>query len=241
MKLLLSLLLLSHFTLTQAQEDTSSKDFTKIKDLLPSTYYIVQERDVNCKGSYRGENFDGTEKSDLLDESGKNIATVCTRFFRHLVMEGSGRLNGKDRKNNLTVSWIGNFKFKVQNKCKMGVGVSPNYCLLSHHTIAADNKIHNVGDVIYIPAVDGLKLPDNTTHWGFFIVLDTGGSFINIGEQRVDLFVGFEKDYKNIFKKAGLNHQTPTAAYKITGEKKKIVLEHFQERFGKQFFSKFLK
>ena len=109
------------------------------------------------------------------------------------------------------------------------------YCLLSHHSIAADNKHHKIGDVIYIPAADGLTLPDGTTHWGYFIVLDTGGSFINIGDQRVDLFVGFERDYKNIFKSAGFNHHKPVKAFKVTGEKRTIFLNHLEERFGKQF------
>lgn len=241
MKKLITIILFSHLTLTFATEDTTNKDFTKINDLLPSTYYLVQEKNVPCSGNYRGTTYDGTETSDILDINGNKIDSVCTRFYNHLVMEGSGRLNKSGRKNNKTISWAGNFKFKHDKRCQMGAGVSPNYCLLAHHTIAADNKHHQIGDVIYIPSVDGLKLPDGTTHWGFFIVLDTGGGFIGIGDQRVDLFVGLEKDYKNIFKSAGLNHQTPIKAFKVTGEKKQIFLEHLEERFGSQFKMKYFK
>lgn len=235
MKNLIQFIILSHLTLTFAAEDTSSKDFIKINDLLPSTYYLVQERYVSCKGRYRGTTYDGTEESKVLDPKGHEIATVCTRFYKHLLMEGSGRLNKRGRKSYKTVSWAGNYKFKKQYKCKLGTAVSPKYCLLSHYSIAADNKHHKIGDVIYIPDADGLILPDGSTHKGYFIVLDTGGSFINIGNQRVDLFVGLERDYKNIFKTAGFNHQTPIKAFKVTGEKRKAFLNNLEVKFGKQF------
>ena len=210
----------------------ANEEMKAIADLLPTTYYLAQEDKISCKGTYRNKVYDGTEKSKVKSPDGKVIATVCTRYYKFLNMEGSGLLSdrGEGKK---TVNWAGKFRYKIQKRCKLGHGISPKDCLLSHHTIAADPKVHKVGDIIYIPSAVGLQLPDGSLHNGYFIVLDTGGAFVGVGQQRVDLFIGLEDDYNNIFKSAGFHHKNPIKAYKVTGQKWHDAFKLLKEKFGK--------
>lgn len=209
----------------------ANEEITQIADLLPTTYYLAQEDKISCKGSYRDDVYDGTEKTKVKTPGGKVIATVCSRYYRFLTMEGSGLLSDRGQ-GKLTINWAGKFRFKIQKRCKMGHGISPKDCLLSHHTIAADPKIHKVGDIIYIPSAVGLQLPDGSTHNGYFIVLDTGGAFIGVGQQRVDLFVGLENDSNNVFRNAGFHHRSPIQAYKVTGQTWHDAFNGLKEKFG---------
>ena len=216
-----------------ASEETTQSDMTQIADLLPTTYYLAQEDKISCKGKYRDQIFDGTETSEIKDPDDAVIATVCTRYYRFLTMEGSGLL--KDRgQGKVTVNWAGKFRFKKQNRCKLGHGISPRDCLLSHHTIAADPKVHKVGDIIYIPDAVGIQLPNGSIHNGYFIVLDTGGAFVGIGQQRVDLFVGLQNDNKNVFKDKGFHHKKPIKAYKVTGQKWHDAFKLLKNKFGRK-------
>lgn len=219
--------------LIETQDTQNSQEMTKIADLLPTTYYLAQEDKISCKGKYRKKEYDGTETSEVKTPSGEVIATVCTRYYRFLCMEGSGLLSDRGE-GALTVNWAGKFKFKIQKKCKLGHGISPKDCLLSHYTIAADSKVHKVGDIIYIPSAEGIQLPDGSIHNGYFIVLDTGGAFIGVGKQRVDLFIGLESDSYNVFKTAGFHHRKPLKAFKVKGKKWHEAFSLLKEKFGDQ-------
>lgn len=208
-----------------------ASEMTRMADLLPTTYYTAQESKVSCKGKYRNIEYDGTEKSHVKTPKGEIIATVCTRFFKVLCMEGSGILADRGH-GPITVNWAGKYKFQVQRKCLLGHGVSPRDCLLPHHTVAADLKAHKVGDIFYIPAAKGIKLPDGTIHNGYFIVLDTGGAFRGIGAQRVDLFIGLESDSNNVFKAKGFHHKKPLKAFKISGDLKIEAFQSLKDKFG---------
>lgn len=208
-----------------------SNDLVKIADLLPTTYYTAQESKVKCEGKYRNVTYTGNEKSYVQTPKGEIIAEVCTRFFKVLCMEGSGILADRGH-GPITVNWAGKKRFHVQRRCLLGHGISPRDCLLPHHTIAADLKQHKVGDIIYIPDAKGIALPDGTSHNGYFIVLDTGGAFVGVGKQRVDLFVGLESDGNNVFKKKGFHHRKPLKAYKVFGETKTKAFNMLKEKFG---------
>ena len=87
-----------------------------IPDLYPTTYYIADEDKTSCVGKYRNVVYDGTERTDVLTPAGETIATVCTRFFKVLCMEGTGIL--KDRgQGKFTINWAGNKRFKKVKKC----------------------------------------------------------------------------------------------------------------------------
>ena len=83
-----------------------------------------------------------------------------------------------------------------------------------------------------MPKAKGLQLPDGSIHNGYFIVLDTGGAFIGIGAQRVDMFVGLENDHDNVFRNAGFHHKKPTEAYKVSGNKKLEAFQLLKNKFG---------
>ncbi len=211
------------------------EELAEIAELKPTMYYVAQEEKVNCRGRYRSVDYVGTEKSNILDPEGRTIATVCTRFLKTLDMEGTGIL--KDRgAGKVTVNYAtrinGQIRYHAVKKCVYGEGVRRDLCLLPYHTIASDNKVHKIDEIIYIPRAEGIELPDGTLHEGYFIVRDTGGAFDGIGAQRIDLFTGLDPDNNNAFFNAGFNHNTPMEAFKVRGESAEIIKKRLQERFG---------
>ena len=210
-------------------------EIVKINDLLPTMYYTAEEEKVACKGKYGTSTYNGTEQSLIIDMAGKTIATVCTRFYRVLLMEGSAIL--KDRgQGKMGVNYstkIGeDRRYHRLERCVLGEGVKRDLCLLPYHTLATDNKVHAIGEIIYIPGAAGLKLPDGTEHEGYFIVRDTGSAFNGVGAQRVDMFTGLDPDNNNAFQRAGFTHTKPMAAFKVSGKSAEVVKEKLRQRFG---------
>lgn len=216
------------------------EDISSLKDILPTTYYLAQESKVSCKGKYgKGETvYNGSERTTIIDLKGEEIATVCTRFYRTLLMEGSAILNDRGR-GDVTINYggvvNGKRRFYRLGRCAYGEGVRHNLCLLPYHTLATDNKVHKINEILFIPQAEGLVLPDGTTHDGFFIVRDTGGAFNGIGGQRIDMFTGTDPDNRNVFSKAGFHHRKPMRAYKVKGDSAELVRERMRERFGELF------
>ena len=215
--------------------DISEDDMTNIPNLLPTMYYTPKEADASCKGGYGRRKFNGNEKTKLLDPEGNTIATVCSRYASMLLMEGSGIL--KDRgQGEIAVNYGGKIRnqprYHYLNRCKFGEGIRKDLCLLPYHTIAADNKVHQIDEIIFVPEARGLALPDGTTHDGFFIVRDTGGAFNGIGSQRVDMFVGTDPDFSNAFQRAGFHHKRPMTAFKVIGSSAEAVKEKLRAQFG---------
>lgn len=213
----------------------ASGDARRIPDLLPTMYYTPKESTIRCKGGYGGSNYNGNEKQKLLTTKGTYIATVCKRFASALLMEGSAILSDRGD-GEIAVNYSrkvnGQARYHVLDRCKFGEGVRNNLCLLPYHTIAADNKVHKVNEIIHIPAAEGIRLPDGSIHEGYFIVRDTGGAFKGIGPKRVDLFVGTDPDHDNAFQKAGFHHKRALDAFKITGESAERIKERLKDKFG---------
>lgn len=215
--------------------DVDPADVVKINDLLPTMYYTAEEDKVACKGKYGSTTYNGTEKSKIRDVEGKTIATVCTRFYRVLLMEGSAIL--KDRGEgkvgvNYSLKIGEDRRYHKLGRCALGEGVKRDLCLLPYHTLASDNTIHAIGEIIYIPGAVGLQLPDGTLHDGYFIVRDTGSAFTGIGAQRVDMFTGLDPDNDNVFSRAGFHHKKPMGAFKINGNSAELVKEKLKLKFG---------
>ncbi len=218
-----------------APADVYQRDMNQIPDILPTMYYTPNEADIKCKGRYGKRNFKGTEKTRLLTPEGKLIATVCSRFAYTLLMEGSAVLKDRGqgkRAVNYGGKVRGSARYNYVNRCKYGEGIRRNLCLLPYHTIAADNKVHKVNEIIYVPAAKGIELPDGTLHGGFFIVRDTGGAFNGIGSQRVDMFTGTDPDFRNAFQQAGFHHKRPLDAFKIKGDSAENIRQRLREKFG---------
>jgi len=222
------------FTTLNVYSSTILLDQVPLPDVSPTTYFIADEAKVSCSGKYAGVNYVGDEKSEVMNPSGELIAEVCTRFFKVLSMEGTGRL--KDRGNgSLTVNWAGDYRFRIMEKCIFGEGVQVDLCLIPYHTIAADLESHELGSVIFIPKAKGLMLPDGRIHNGLFLVRDTGGAFRGRGFNRIDLFVGNQNDENNIFIKAGMSHREKFSAYKLEGHLKETAINFFTENFPTLF------
>jgi 3D (Asp-Asp-Asp) domain-containing protein len=218
---------------TEVEPDprVNPEDVKKIADLLPTMYYIAEEAKVNCKGKYGNATYNGTEKSKVRTMDGQVIATVCTRFYKVLMMEGSAVL-----RNNISVNYSGivdgEKRFHKLDRCIYGEGVERDLCLLPYHTLATDNKVHQIGDILFVPKAVGLLLPDGTKHEGYFIVRDTGKAFEGIGAQRVDMFTGLDPDYSNVFQKAGFHHKNPMEAFKVSGPSADVVKDNLRAKFG---------
>lgn len=151
-------------------------------------------------------------------------------FAAVLAMEGTGILSKKN--GGMTVNWAGNFRYKVMKKCRYGLGVR-NLCLLPFHTLAADNKVHKAGDIIYIPFVKNAKieLPDGTIHSGLFQVRDTGGAFQGVGSKRVDMFVHTQNDSNNVFVNKKIHKPNQFTAFKLIDESKDQAVKYLREKF----------
>lgn len=213
-------------------------DLKRVPSIRPTTYYITNEKNTSCKGRYRGVSHTGKETRDLYTPEGKFIATVCKRFASVLLMEGSGIL--KDRgAGELVVNYArkikGQARYNIENHCKFGHGVRQDLCLLPYQTIAANNKVNRIGEIFFVPAAVGLRLPDGTLHDGTFIVRDTGGAFNNAGANRVDLFVGTELDTNNVFQRAGFDKTRTFEAYKVKGRSADRIKEKLRLKFGELY------
>lgn len=216
------------------QELLSDADLKRIPDILPTMYYTPLESQASCKGRYGRTTYRGTEKTRLLTPEGRPLATVCKRFAAILLMEGSGILRDRGR-GEVAVNYGGKIRgtnrYYELGRCKYGEGIRRELCLLPYHTIAADNKVNKIDEIIYVPAAKGIRLPDGSEHDGYFIVRDTGGAFRGIGAQRVDLFTGTDPDYRNAFQAAGFHHKKPLEAYKVQGDSAELIREKLKEKF----------
>jgi len=211
----------------------TTEDQEVLPDLLPTTYYLAFEEKVSCVGRYRQVEYNGTELSDVKTPEGKVLATVCTRFYQVLKMEGSGVL--KDRgQGPLTINWAGPDRFKIMERCIFGEGVE-GLCLLPFHTLAADLSFYRPGDVLFIQAARGILLPDGTIHSGYFLVRDTGGAFRGIGSKRIDMFVADQIDGENVFANAGFHHRKPMAGQRISGASKQMFIKFLKNKYPQLF------
>lgn len=214
------------------------RDVLRIANVLPTMYYTPRESEVACAGTYRRRKYSGKEKVKLLTREGKAIATVCGRFSAVLLMEGSGVLRDRGQ-GPIAINYggkvRGTHRYHRLGRCQLGEGIRKDLCLLPYHTIAADNRIHLINEIVYVPAARGIALPDGSIHDGFFIVRDTGGAFQGIGAQRVDLFTGTDPDFNNAFQRAGFHHKNPLEAYKVSGDSAEFIREKLKEKFGELY------
>ena len=230
MKIFTILCLFTIMTIHTSESSTILLDQVPLPDVSPTTYFIADEASTSCKGEYLNVYYNGDEVSEVLTPGGDLIAEVCTRFFKVLSMEGTGRL--KDRgEGTITVNWAGKYRFRAMDKCVFGEGVEQDLCLIPFHTIAADLESHELNSVVFIPKAKGIMLPDGRIHNGYFLVRDTGGAFRGRGFNRIDLFVGNQHDHDNVFLKAGMHHRDAFKAYRLEGEFKKAALLFFKENF----------
>jgi 3D (Asp-Asp-Asp) domain-containing protein len=151
-RLLLAVLLLFASLPAQAMEKLGRARITY--------YWLVDESDAGYERSTRAA---------IKDVRGKVIARTSSRFRRHLLLEGSGRLRD-GRVVTYQKHVAGEARFRVT---KHSHGAAYGRCpLVPYRTIAVDPKFIKLGTKVYIPELEGTRLPDGTIHDGIFMAED---------------------------------------------------------------------
>lgn len=170
---------------------------------------------------------------DIKDSEDKTLVTLCEKDYRSCLMQGSclTKIDGKAISINYVGKVKGTYRFSVTDikKCPFGLGVRDS-CLDPFFSVAADPKFYKFGDVIYVPSLVGVELPDGQLHDGYLIVRDTGGGIE--GLNRFDFFTGYlnHLNKSNPFAKLGLGDPKTKLKYsKVTSEKASEV------RFNRNF------
>lgn len=188
--------------------------------LKPTVYYfpVINEDEKSCAAK---------EKRNLHGAGGKVLLKVCSRTHAMCALQGTcGVIQNKEMH---TFNIIGRFEgqdrfFEIPSDgCRFGYGVR-NSCLDPFYTLAADLSIYQPGEVIFVPAVVGLVLPDGSVHSGYFVIRDKGRGIKGLG--RFDFFTGHYSwlDPENPFKKLGLGDvNTGIPYFRIKGDAAKKV------------------
>ncbi len=225
----LSTLLLSSASFAEQNLETrlALEDLTKVENVVPTSYGVVNQRNVPCKGAFRGKEYTGEEQKEIKDLDGNTLATICAKFYTELLLQGSGVLEKGD-----TIRYIkkvdGEPRFALaERKCLRPQQDRGTSCLIPFYSIAADisTKTTNhwkIGDILYVPDLKKLRLPNGSYHEGFLVVSDTGAAFFGRGTDRIDLFVG-DSRYANFAAAQGFHHARSYEAYKVEGASKEEV------------------
>jgi 3D (Asp-Asp-Asp) domain-containing protein len=169
-------------------------------------YWVVQEADKA-----------GERTESIFDMQGRSLGKFSKRFVRALKMEGSAVTND-GRVLNVSGRKDGTMRFQVVS-APYGLG-SRNNPLVPFRSIATDPKVIPYGTVLYIPKAVGAKLPDGSTHDGYFMAADCGGGIKGL---RLDLFTGLG-DQRAAFTKAGVKNLKEINLFKVTNGPQRPVL-----------------
>jgi peptidoglycan/xylan/chitin deacetylase (PgdA/CDA1 family)/3D (Asp-Asp-Asp) domain-containing protein len=150
-----------------------------------------------------------SQDAEIRNMAGTVIARVHPQFKKDMNMEGTGIL-----RNGRTLNFAGRVSGEVRyrfttNRWGWGVGM----CALNpYKTIAVDPARIPLGTTVYIPALEGVKLPDGTAHDGLMQAEDIGGM---IKEKHIDLFAQEGPGSTQLFKSAGVKSGSFYEVYKV--------------------------
>ncbi len=144
----------------------------------------------------REEDFDDPEEIDYADPDEVEVYTrrgfflgaFSRQFIWHLRMEGSGLLADGRVVNYHGACDYGTgtcFEQLDADKFRFGRGARRR-TLMPFHSCAVDPRIVPLGETLYVPELDGARLPDGEVHDGCLRADDTGGG---IKQHKLDLFV----------------------------------------------------
>lgn len=150
--------------------------------------------------------------------------SICENSFRDCLMQGSCFIS-------LANSWryfvragrAEALRPESQGRCRFAMGYGA--CLVPNVSIAADLSVHKIGDVIYIPELDGKKVPYVGTHDGFFVVHDKGGAIV--GQNRFDFYTGHmgARDQSNALARWGFGDKRRAFSYVKLGDAAAIAVK----------------
>ena len=194
--------------------ETINPNKAKLEKLKPTIYFIkVINLSKKCD-----------DKRTIYDASEKAVVRVCANQYKLCVLEGTCALienaNSEteileelDTSTNeielINYHKMQNGKYLFtrvdRNRCPFGYGAR-GLCLDPFYTVAADLTIHKLGDVIFVPSIKGIKLPNGEIHDGFLIVRDKGGAIK--GKNRFDFFTSYynSRRKENPFVEIGLGN-----------------------------------
>lgn len=146
--------------------------------------------------------------TDFLNPEGQVIVDkVCKKQYENCLLEGSCVIKKIDgtRETLSYHSWsvpLQRRLFSVTtNKCRYGQGFGKNAegknrqtCLDPYFSVAADGRVHRLGEVIFVPKLEGIELPTGEIHDGYLIVRDTGRALDDRGQDAFSFFSGLEGD-----------------------------------------------
>lgn len=191
---------------SQTKEKTLSEKTGKYKlvgSFAPTFYRILDERAPEWKDEARTE--------ALLTMSGSLLERVTPAFKRQLDIEGSARLRD-GRTVNIHKKIDGGWRYIIARDAPFGLGLD-GYKLIPYRTLAVDPNVIKPGTVLYLPALDGVRLPSGEIHDGFFFAHDEGQG---ITGQRIDVFVGFESDVDNTLTRSErIEDMNPVEVYQV--------------------------
>lgn len=162
----------------------------------PTVYYIPRYTLVDH------QNCSIEDKIDLIDIYEQLIVSSCRRVYKSCEMQGTCQVQLADGSNILINVDQRNdrgrrtFQKVTSSQCVYGLGASTDrkmgyrqMCIDPFYSVAADLSIYNLGDVIFIPMLKGLILPNGEAHTGYVIVRDSGQRIKGVG--RFDFFTGY--------------------------------------------------
>jgi 3D (Asp-Asp-Asp) domain-containing protein len=169
-------------------------------------YWLAREEDFDEPDEIDHADVDST---DIYDRRGFYVGTFSEKFIWHLRMEGSGLLaDGR------VVNYSG--------ACKYGTGTcfqqldhrefpfgrgARRRTLVPFKSIAVDPRIVALGEPLYVPEFDGLRMPDGSIHDGCVRADDTGGG---IKVHKLDFFVVSYGNFRTLLQEIwGVNWVTP--------------------------------
>ena len=193
-----------------------------IGEFAPTFYRTLDEASAEWPAEERTE--------ELRTRSGSLIARVAPAFKKQLDIEGSARLSG-GRVVNFDQKINGRWSYLVAMDAPYGLDAL-GHKLIPYRTIAVDPDVIKLGTVVYIPALDGIRLPSGKTHDGLCLAQDTGQG---IEGARIDVFVGFENDVNNTLTRSGrIVDMRPLNVYRVDSETARRFIARLNERTTEQ-------
>ncbi|HKR61373.1 MAG TPA: 3D domain-containing protein [Pyrinomonadaceae bacterium] len=197
------------------------RNYKLLGDFAPTFYRILDERAPEWKDEARTE--------ALLTVEGKLIERVTPSFKQQLDIEGSARLRD-GRIVNFHQKIDGSWRYLVALHAPFGLGID-GYKLIPYRTLAVDSEVIGPGLVLYIPALDGVRLPSGEIHDGFVFTHDEGQG---ITGKRIDVFVGFESDVDNTLTRSGrIEDMEPVEVYQVDDETAARLNRKYEKQFAR--------
>lgn len=173
--------------------DATQPKMESLGKLRPSFYWVALEPKNKAPKTRK-----------LFDEDGKLIAAVSEKYYKSLLMEGTGRLtngkvvNFKSRSKKSDGTWDIRWRL-CPSTAPYGYGLN-DIPLEAFKSVAVDTSVIPLGSKIYIPAAKGAKLPNGQRHDGYFTAVDIGDL---IKSKKIDIFTAFG-DRSDIFGAVGM-------------------------------------